>query len=121
MRRSLTPSAVALQSETPREVPNALHPRRGSKRPKRSAAKVSRYQDDGMDEDDIYDVNSQECMNGEVLVHRAPVLECLQVPPEVVLKRAFKPPIPAGWFMPPEECGLGSQRKGKSLGMSSAR
>ena len=123
MRRSFTPSIVALKSENPREAleSTALHKRRGGKRPKRAAARTSRYQDDGLDDDEMRDINSQDCVDGDVLVHRAPVLECLQVPPEVVLRRAFKPPIPPGWFMPPEECGLGAQRKGKALGMSSAR
>jgi hypothetical protein len=39
------------------------------------------------------------------------VLECLDVPPDVVLRRPFKPPIDAGWTMPIEEMGLGAQNK----------
>ena len=103
---------------------NSLHKPR---RPKRAAAAaVTSYDEDGLSgdlsQDDIADINALELEEGDVMVHRAPILACLEVPPEVVLKRPFKPPIPAGWIMPPEECGLGSFNKGrKSLGMSNVR
>ena len=75
-----------------------------------------------LSQDDIADINALELEEGDIMVHRAPIMPCLEVPPEVVLKRPFKPPIPAGWAMPVDECGLGSFNKGrKSLGMSNNR
>lgn len=106
----------------------ALHQPR---RPKRAAAlAVLKYADDDEDGEEETDDNSSilgrfnpmDMEDENMLVERAPILACLKVPPEVLLRRAFKPPIDCGWCMPVEEMGLGSQNKGKrSLGMSNNR
>src|SRR4051794_19008878 len=121
MRRSLLVPKQATGNQTPSA---SLH--KSGRRPKRAAAEaVTSYDEDDalamarlrrrgegdsgeLSQGDIADINALELEEGEVMVHRAPILACLEVPPEVVLKRPFKPPIPAGWFMPPDECGLGT-------------
>jgi DNA repair and recombination RAD54-like protein len=139
MRRSQTPSFRKTPDGQPAGSP-LLKRRRASSRPKRAAATGVQYSsmlgrgggsdDDDDDDSDMEfassqegDVNAYQVENGSIVVHRAPVLACLNVPPEVVLKRQFKPPIPAGWYMPPEECGLGSgANKGKkSLGVNGSK
>jgi len=61
--------------------------------------------------------NEKTMRDGDIVVHRAPVLRFLTVP-NSTLAQAFRPPCPKGWRMPAAEAGLGRRNAGrKSLGM----
>jgi SNF2 family DNA or RNA helicase len=52
--------------------------------------------------------NRRGVQQGDVVVHRAPILRCLRVPASSMLHKPFRPPMPAGWTMPAAEAGLGA-------------
>ncbi|GBG28207.1 DNA repair protein, putative [Hondaea fermentalgiana] len=73
--------------------------------------------DNGLSQDASRRFNEKAMQDGDVVVHRAPVLRFLAVP-QSVLARPFRPPLPKGWRMPASEVGLGQRNVGrKSLGV----